>query len=498
MAEVVIPFDDVAVKVYSNERSAPGQQSLFDASGRRYIVDTGVRVRRGTVRIDARTDGDASAHEQVFQSFHDSLNGDDNQADLTPYAGRYVGGAGQAILPTGTSFTFTSIADIVGGGSRVTLAFTGANNRANRAEVAKVIVVGAPIVVGGQRAVILAVEQPLSAGVSTVVFTTRERLTAGAPVEETRLAFEWDTYEGAGGNSIGAMENAGGRLVVPAIPPGQGQIAGALYFVNVDTGQPDLGSPAGRIAWSGQQPFRTMAEVGGIAFLPDGRYVVFERINYPEFVIVSAQGTLETVLRPSGVTGRNAVLRMATGPSAPVRDAVVGASAIGGNVYVIGVTGALSRIQIANLTNVQQGTFSSTIATGSQYYVQTQAFQSLSNTRQCAGMWTGPTGLRVLRQLTSPRQWVVTDLDIGSLPAVTGTDRYVLTNNRPFTGSAEVGDVLYAYANNGIYKYTQRSASVEAGADASSLRVNLLASGVELSMRAGGVMSATYAWEEIV
>ena len=124
MAATEVP-SRLRMVAWSEERSAPGQTSELTESGRRYIVDTGVRVRRGTVTYAAPISPDVRANEAIFEAWHNSLNGDDNQTTLVPYAGIY--GAASATVEVTAQVGWLSIADEAGGGSTVTLTYSPAD-----------------------------------------------------------------------------------------------------------------------------------------------------------------------------------------------------------------------------------------------------------------------------------------------------------------------------------------------------------------------------------
>ena len=484
MPETSIPWEHVAVKRWGQERSAPGQESVMDVSGRRFVVDTGVRVRRGTVQLDCRTDGDVAAHQAAFEAWHNSLDGVDNQIEVVPYAGKFE--ADLVVSPF--RLQFSAIADVASGGSRVTAAVAGANNAANRALFARVFRPGAVVIVGGRRTTIAAVETALADGQATVVFTTADRLVAGSAVSETALPFDYSAYVGT--TSLGAAEAGGARLVVAILPPTATSVA--LAYVDAVSGAPLLNDQLGSLATSPAGLFSHPNQVGGIAALADGAFLVVQNKNYPAMAILGADGQMERI------DGTVSAVRLATAAASPVREPQLGAAVYGAFVYVVGYTGRFRRISLANLRNPHAGAFSATIATGPQNYVLVEALGQLANTRAVLGMWTATSGLRVLRQLSDSRRWFVSAIDLSAAPAVTATDVYEVTA-RSFRGSTEIGAVLYALAGDRVYRYSRRpDVSVVVGADAAAVRANLLAAGVELGATAEGVMSAVYGWEEIV
>ena len=153
---------------------------------------------------------------------------------------------------------------------------------------------------------------------------------------------------------------------------------------------------------------------------------------------------------------------------------------------------------LANLTNPQAGSFTGIGARANLDYMQAEPVGRIAggNTTDVAGMWTSPSGLTVLRQITGG-SWRVSDLAIAG-STVTPTDRYAPTT-RPFRGGTEIGRTLYASANNRINRYTvPPSLDVEAGLAATALNVNLLANNVLLRKTGSGILTATYQWEEIV
>lgn len=480
MAEVSIPFADVAIKDWTQERFAPAQTSMLDAGGRRHVVDTGVRLRRGTFRLEARTDGDAKAHETVFEAWHDKLNGDDNQVTILPYAGIYAG----TLVSTDAVIMYGFVVDSAAGvGSSVGLVYAPAD-----ADLSKVLVAGAPIVIGVHQTTIRAVRRGPANGAATVI--TVDHLPASQPVLQSALAFDFSAL--VGGVTLGAAELYRGGLVLALEVNNEV----GLYSANIETGAPDLSTLLGAIHPAGM--FGHPQDVGGVAALADGRMVVFNASAYPQLCVVSPTGVLQGNLAPGGTATSDYAVRLATGAASPVQEHVNGAAVLGDQVYVVSPTGVVHQFALSELANVRAGAFSSTIGTGAQDYVQAVRVGQIAKLRAVAGMWSGPEGLRILAQ-ASNATWGVRDL---ALPAATLSGGYgggAQVGQRAYRGACEINGVMYATAGDRIYKFVPRADStVRVGRAAVGFDARLLASGVLLGKTRAGVLTATYAFEEIV
>ena len=480
MAATVVP-SQLRMVAWSEERSAPGQTSELTESGRRYIVDTGVRVRRGTVTYAAPIHPDVRANEATFEAWHNSLNGDDNQTTLVPYAGIY--GGESASVEVTAQVGWLSIADATPG-STVVLTYSPTD-----ADLSAVLVPGAFMTILGRRTTIQSVTSAPSGGSATVV--TADRLPAQSRTNETQLDYDWSTFGGATG--MGAAEAAGGRLVVPV--QGGTVTRPSLVFADINTGTPDLTTPVGTLADAqGNTWFFTEHAVSGIAALPDGSYFVVNAFQPTLFVVVGVNGQLTTGL---GVTNSAASAALiATSATAVVPGSNKGAAFLGGNIYVVDNSGRVNSIARSGLFSPADFTGTGSNIRFNLDYIQATPVGRIPNTLQVAGMWVAGGQLRVLRRVTAG--WQVDSLVISG-GTITPTTVYRPTT-RPFTGGAEIGGALYAPANNRIYRYTfPASTTVELGAAATSVRANILATGVQLR-REGQTrhLVATYPWEEII
>ena len=485
MAETTIPYNAVDMVAWSEETLSPGQTSEITQSGRRYIVDTGVRVRRGTVTF-AALESAGDVNEAAFLAWHRSLRGDDNQVSLQPVKGKYATPGSTEVVTA--AITWSSIADEALGGSTVVLGYTPAD-----ADLTSVLIVGARLTILGRQVEITSVTTAPASGAATVVVTPR--LPAQTPINETQLTFDYTPRTAAFG--MGAVEAVAGELIVPV-----NDAAGAPILARADvaTGTPDLTTPVGTLRDAGGATwFPTPHGVSGIAYLNDGRYFVSNAFANTVAVIVGANGQLVTGQDSDPARSFETALLIATSSSAVIPGSNAGAALLGGYVYVIDTLGRINRVALANLTNPQAGAFTGIGARGSLDYMQAEPVGRIAgnNTTDVAGMWTSPSGLTVLRQITGGA-WRVSDLAIAG-SVVTPTDRYAPTT-RPFRGGTEIARTLYASANNRINRYTVApSLTVDAGLAATSIRVNLLASGVQLQKQgSSATMTATYPWEEIV
>ena len=329
MAATTIPLSAVKVTVHEQGRFAPGQTSEIVESGARYFVDTGVRMRRGTVTLQARRDRTPHANEETFQTWHDNLNGDDNQTSLVPYAGRYATpGSTEEVTAT---IMWTSIADEAGGGSTVVLSYAPAD-----ADLSSVIVVGARLTILGRQSTISSVTTAPASGTATVVVTPR--LPAQSQVNETQLAFDFTPRTAAFG--MGAVESVAGELIVPVNDASGAPI---LARADVATGTPDLTTPVGTLRdAAGATWFPTPHGVSGIAYLNDGRYLVVNAFANTLAVIVGANGQLVTGLHATRTT--ETAQLMATSSSAVIPGTNAGAALLGGYVYLIDTLGRINRV----------------------------------------------------------------------------------------------------------------------------------------------------------
>ena len=481
MAATVVP-SRLRMVAWSEERAAPGQTSLIAESGRRYIVDTGVRVRRGTVTYAAPISPDVRANEAIFEAWHNSLNGDDNQTTLVPYAGIYSGEG--ATVDVAAQVGWLSIADASPTGSTVVLTYSPTN-----ADLSEVVVPGAFINILDRRTTIQSVTSAPSGGSATVV--TLDRLPAQGRTNETELSYDWSTFGGATG--MGAAEAAGGRLVVPV--QGGTVTNPILAFADINTGTPDLTSPVGSLADAqGNTWFFTEHSVGGLAALPDGSYVAVNAFPPALLVVVGANGQLTQGLGVT-FTSRTAAL-IATSATAVVPGNNKGAAFLAGNIYIVDNQGRVNSIARSGLFSPADYTGTGSGARFNLDYIRATPVGRIPNTLQVAGMWTAGGQLRVLRRVAAG--WQVDSLVISG-GTITPTTVYRPTT-RPFTGGTEIGGALYAPANNRIYRYTfPASTTVGLGAAASTVRANILASGVQLRREGQSRhLVATYPWEEII
>ena len=272
---------------------------------------------------------------------------------------------------------------------------------------------------------------------------------------------------------MGAVEAVGGRLIVPvesATVPAQ------LVYASTATGAPDLTAPIGSLRHSdGNTWFFDESGFGGVAALGDGRYVVCHTFQ-SLFVILGADGQLVDPLSTTpGAANPGALFATSSSAIIPGRNA--GATVLGSNLWLVDRNGRVHTVSVGNLTNIQQGAFS-TVLTGPRRtldWVQASPAGRIAGAGYVAGLWTAPDGVRVLwRRGTA--HWQVSRLT-SSGGTLTVTDLYRPTT-RPFRGATEIGGVLYASANNRIYRYTTaRDTTVQLGVATASIEVNILARG---------------------
>ena len=445
-------------------------------------MDTGVRVRKGTVTYATKlaVGSNPLANDALFEAWHNALNGDDNQVDLVPYGGLYSGEASSVDVTAQVSWT--SIADDSSGGSVVALTYSPTS-----ADLSSALVAGAPMHLLARRVEISSVSSAPSAGSAVVV--TRERLPAQSRTNETQLAYSWASHGGAYG--MGAAEAHSGRLVVPLVDG----VNRKLVTVDLNTGVPDLANPVGSLKGVSDW-FVTLHSVAGIAYLPDGRYFVATAFNAPTFVVVGTDGNLVSGWG-SGGTGDDALL--ATDATTPIgakeTDRLEGAAFLGGNVYLVTRTGRLYSVALNNLFDTQA--FTGTVSHRPNVYVRVSVVGRIPDVAEVAGMWVSSGRLRVLRKVLA--NWEVAEVGLSG-GSVSVTKLHGLPTHA-FTGGAEVGGVVYAPAtDNHIYRYSfPVSTEVLLGSAATTLRANLLASGVQLRREGSTApLMATYAWEEII
>ena len=484
MAAVTIP-PQLKMVSWSEEQAAPGQTSSIGESGRRYIVDTGVRVRKGTVTYATKIAAGANplANDAAFEAWHNALNGDDNQVDLVPYGGLYSGEASSVDVTA--QIAWSSIADDSSGGSAVALTYSPTG-----ADLSSVLVAGAPMHLLGRRVEISSVSSVPSAGNATVV--VRERLPAQGRVNEVQLAYDWSSHGGAYG--MGAAEGLSGRLVVPLVDGTKRE----LVFVDLNTGAPDLTNPVGSLKGVSDW-FVTQHSVGGIAYMPDGRYFVATAFANPVFVVVGTDGRLVSGLgrgTDSALLAQNATTAIAN----RAQDRVEGAAFLNNKVYVVSRTGRLYSIDQGNLFNTQTFTAALT-GRGNLDFAQVTVVGRIPDTAEVAGMWASGGRLYVLRKVIA--NWEVAEVSLSG-GSVSVSKLHALPN-RVFTGGSEVGGVVYAPSGsitepNRIYRYVfPTDTAVLLGSAATTLRANLLASDVQLRREGSTApLMATYAWEEII
>ena len=488
MAARPIPWGHVYVIDWRQHAATPDQEESEGVGGVVARADSGVVQRRGNVTLAARQDGDYMAHRAAFERWHDSLRGNDNQASVQPYAGIFTG----AVTTSLATFTWTSIAPRVQGGSTVVLAYTPAD-----ADVAAVLAVGQPIRIGRTETRITEVTSAGAAGAATVV--VEATLPAATPSTETDLStvsggYDWSTAGGLSG--LGATEGAGGRLLAPFVVSGSDT---KLVFVDPATGTPDLAAPVLDLTdpTFGGSWFLSERGVSGIAALGGGRYCIVEQGANPVYAIGLPTGRLKADLSDVSQTSTPAYSSgalFATSAGVAIPGLIRGASVVGSTLYIIDSSGRLSRIAISELTQTRDGGSSTYQRLD---YVPVTVRGQIASTAGIAGLWTFGGRLRTLRRVGAA--WAVYEITDGSPPTV---EKVYDVPTRPYRGAAELGGALYATtSDNKFYRNTRRSSgdvAVEAGTAATLLQVDILAKDVQWPLSGQRQPVVTYGFREIV